>query len=385
MKSTRLALPLAAMIFFFAAAENAFAIPAFARKYQFSCSTCHAPFPRLKPYGEEFAGRGFRMEKAEAEPPRATIDVGDPLLLLSRDFPIAARIEAFGAWNDDAEAEVDFETPWVFKVLSGAPISQRVSYYLYFIIEQGELEGLEDAYLQYNGLFGSSVDVIVGQFQVSDPLFKRELRLERADYDIYKVHVGDSQTNLTYDRGAMFLTTAPADVDLALMVVNGNGIPRGTFDRDTHKNFAARAAREFGNLRLGAFGYLGKEEDDGRTNETVYFGPDLSITGGDRWQINLQYLERRDDDPFFSGLGGPDLETRGGFAEAHYFPKGHDGRWALSLLYSLVESDDPAAEIERFSFALNYLLARNVRLLTEIGRDEHNGSNTASIGLVTAF
>jgi hypothetical protein len=168
-------------------------------------------------------------------------------------------------------------------------------------------------------------------------------------------------------------------------VVNGNGIPKGTFDRDTHKNFAARAAREFGSVRLGAFGYLGKEEDDGRTNETVYFGPDLSITGGDRWQINLQYLERRDDDPFFSGLGGPDLETRGGFAEAHYFPKGHDGRWALSLLYSLVESDDPAAEIERFSIALNYLLARNVRLLTEIGRDEHNGSNTASIGLVTAF
>ena len=83
------------------------------------------------------------------------------------------------------------------KVLSPAAEAFR-----YFIIEQGELEGLEDAYLQYNGLFGSGVDVIVGQFQVSDPLFKRELRLERADYDIYKVHVGDSQTNLTYDRGA---------------------------------------------------------------------------------------------------------------------------------------------------------------------------------------
>jgi hypothetical protein len=31
------------------AARQADAIPAFARKYQFSCSTCHAPFPRLKP------------------------------------------------------------------------------------------------------------------------------------------------------------------------------------------------------------------------------------------------------------------------------------------------------------------------------------------------
>ena len=45
-----------------AAARPAEAIPAFARKYQFSCSTCHAPAPRLKPFGEAFAARGFRLE-----------------------------------------------------------------------------------------------------------------------------------------------------------------------------------------------------------------------------------------------------------------------------------------------------------------------------------
>ena len=28
---------------------DAEAIPAFARKYKVSCTTCHAPFPRLKP------------------------------------------------------------------------------------------------------------------------------------------------------------------------------------------------------------------------------------------------------------------------------------------------------------------------------------------------
>jgi len=65
--------------------RRADAIPAFARKYQLSCSTCHAPFPRLKPYGEEFAGRGFRMEDASKEPARATWDVGDPMLKLMRE------------------------------------------------------------------------------------------------------------------------------------------------------------------------------------------------------------------------------------------------------------------------------------------------------------
>ena len=36
--------------------RQAEAIPAFARQHKISCTTCHAPFPRLKDFGEEFAG-----------------------------------------------------------------------------------------------------------------------------------------------------------------------------------------------------------------------------------------------------------------------------------------------------------------------------------------
>lgn len=367
-------------------ASDASAIPAFARKYQFSCSTCHAPFPRLKPYGEEFAARGFRMEKPEAEPPRATLDLGDPLLMLMRDFPIAARMEGFAAYHENAEAETDFETPWVFKILSGGPLSQKVAYYLYFIVEKGETVGVEDAFLQYSGLFGSKVDLIFGQFQVSDPLFKRELRLERFDYDIYKVRVGEVDTNLTYDRGAMLMAGLPADIDLVATIVNGNGIPTGAFDDDSHKNFALRAARELGPVRVGAFGYAGTQENDaGLENRTTYFGPDLVVTGGDRWQLNAQYLKRSDDDPFFLGAGDNDVDTDGGFAEVHWFPRGHDGRYALSVLYNRVDSDDPAAEAENVSLTFNYLLARNVRMLVDVGRDQQHEANTASIGLIAAF
>src|SRR3546814_13507529 len=57
-------------------------------------------------------------------------------------------------------------------------------------LERGEVAGLEDAYLQFNDVLGSGVDVIAGQFQVSDPLFKRELRLEYEDYMPYRVRVG---------------------------------------------------------------------------------------------------------------------------------------------------------------------------------------------------
>ena len=39
----------------------------------------------------------------------------------------------------------------------------------------------------FNNVFGSELDISVGQFQVSDPLFKRELRLPFEDYQVYSI------------------------------------------------------------------------------------------------------------------------------------------------------------------------------------------------------
>jgi hypothetical protein len=219
-----------------AAAPSAQAIPAFARKYRFSCSTCHAPVPRLKEYGDEFAGAGFRLADAAQEPARATLDTGDPLLRLPRDLPLAVRLDGFATWSEQGDAKVDAQFPWVFKILSGGAISEKVSYYFYFILEEGGIQGLEDAYVQFNKPLGLPFNLLAGQFQVCDPLFKRELRLTRFDYQIFKTRVGQSSVNLTYDRGLAAAGTLPGDVDAVLQLVNGTGIGEvsdwGTFDRD---------------------------------------------------------------------------------------------------------------------------------------------------------
>jgi hypothetical protein len=368
------------------AADPASAIPAFARKYRVSCNTCHDPFPRLKPFGEEFAANGFRMPDPSQEPTRETYDTGDPLLQLVRSVPLAVRMEGFAAARENAAAEADFETPWVFKVLSGGPLAPKISYYVYFILEKGDVEGLEDAYFHFSKLFGSGVDLIFGQFQVSDPLFKRELRLERNDYDIYRAHVGAASANLTYDRGAMFFGTLPGDIDTVFTVVNGNGIPKGEFDNDSNKNLALRLARQFGKVRVGLFGYWGKEKaESGVSDEITYWGPDLQLRPCDRWELNLQYLERTDDDPFFEGGNGPEFETRGGFAELLFFPQGADGRWVLAALYNKIDSDDPLAVVEDGSLTLSYLARRNIRVVAEAGHDLERSETHASVGVIAAF
>jgi hypothetical protein len=372
-------------------AQSAEAIPAFARKYQFSCSTCHSPVPRLKPFGEAFAARGFRLEDPSQEPVRATYDVGDPTLRLMRDLPLALRVEGYAQAGEKDSLKVDAQWPWVFKAMSGGQITQKISYYAYFIIETGEVGGLEDAWLQLNSVFGSPVDLTVGQFQVCDPLFKRELRLERFDYQIYGTHVGNAGVDLTYDRGLIAAWEFPGKLESVFQLVNGNGIGMaddwGNFDRDNYKNVAYRLARSFKYGRVGGFAYWGKEKGgSGIANRTYYLGPDLVIDFSDRLQLNAQYLERRDNNPYFvNGLTTGNWKTRGGFAELVYLPRGPDGKWSVAGLFNQVTSDDETARYTSVSGTLGYLLARNVRLTFDVGKEFKREGFRGSVGLITAF
>jgi hypothetical protein len=381
---------LAALLVWLAAIERAEAIPAFARRYQFSCSTCHAPVPRLKPFGEEFAARGFRLEDPSQEPPRAAYDTGDPSLRLLRELPLAVRIDGYASLKEHARAESDVEWPWAFKVLSGGPLHDRISYYLYFIVEKGGVEGLEDAYLQFNAPFKLPINLMAGQFQVCDPLFKRELRLERYDYEIYRTRVGLSPVALTYDRGLVATWTFPGELESVFQLVNGNGIHEADaddgFDEDGLKNVSLRLARTLGGkVRLGVFSYWGRTSAAPAGNRTYYIGPDAAVTFSDRVQLNVQYLERRDDNPLFLAAPAAEWKTRGGFGELTYLPRGADGAYALSILYNVVDSDDPAARGETLSGTLSYLLARNVRAVIEGGRDIEHRSARVSVGVVAAF
>ena len=247
------------------AASDIFAIPAFARKYNMTCKTCHSPFPKLKPYGDEFAGNGFVLKDQDA--PRYFVETGDPELSLIRDLPLAMRMEGYVTYNQANTQQSDFTAPLFFKLLSGGTISNSVSYYVYYILENGERGKIEDAWLMFNDVAGSDLDLTLGQFQVCDPLFKRELRLTKDDYYVYKVRPGASNVDLTYDRGIMLTYGLESGTDLALQIVNGSGIGEGfmggNFDDDKYKNFMGRVSQDVGeHIRIGAMGYYGKEQNE---------------------------------------------------------------------------------------------------------------------------
>lgn len=370
----------------FVTTYNLLAIPAFARKYNMTCKTCHSPFPKLKPYGEEFAGNGFVLKDQDA--PRYFVETGDEKLSLIRDLPLAVRLDGRVTFNEDKSELSDFKSPLVLKLLSGGEIFKNISYYIYYILEDGDVGKVEDAFIMFNKLFGTELAFSIGQFQVSDPLFKREVRLTLADYNIYKVRVGDSHVNLTYDRGIMLNYGFESGTDLTLEVVNGNGIGTlsdGNFDNDKHKNFLGRVSQDVNeHLRIGAFGYLGKESRNEITNDLWMFGPDASLSI-DPIELNFQFVERRDKDPFFFGSAAIEIKTRGAFAELIYRPNGDNSNWYAVGLYNWVESNIAALDHKSASFHLGYLLARNIRLVGEFTHNLTDKYGVMSIGFISAF
>ena len=387
-----------------ALAGPAHAIPAFARKYGVSCLVCHTAAPRLNAFGETFAGNGF--EFAVGEPPRDTVATGDPLLRLLDRINFAIRVDAYAQAQTARAAgrpSLDIQTPYGIKLLSGGAIADKVSYYMYFYMsERGEVAGLEDAYIQFTDLASSGVSLIVGQFQASDPMFKRELRLEFEDYQPYRVRVGDARADLTYDRGVMAVGSPWEGADAAVLMVNGRGLEEADearfFDRDSGKNFGLRLSQELGPVRVGGYGYFGTESADGIDDRIRVFGPDATLTAGNL-ELNGQYLRRTDSNPFFASAGaGTTVDA--GFVEAVWSPQGPGGRWFFSGLYNLVSSDDPVVSLRlgaegdegalarRYQTATasaSYLYRRNVRLLGEVTWDVEQKRARFVTGFMTAF
>jgi hypothetical protein len=392
------------------------AIPAFARRHKISCSTCHAPFPKLKAFGDEFAGNGFVIPEDEKE--RDYVSAGDDKLWLNRTFPIAMRFDAFGVYESELTTQSDLQLPWGMKLLSGGTLYKNIGYYVYFYLsERGEVAGIEDAYIHFNNVARTELDIMVGQFQTSDPLMKRELRLTFEDYQIYRTPIGDSHITLAYDRGIMLTYGWPqTGTDIVGQIVNGSGLREAdetsrAFDSDKYKNFGFRFNQAVADvMSVGAYLYWGKErlqsmkEDSGGLladdfdkvivefdNEVTYWGVDFSIPAGP-FEFTAQYLMRGDSRPLYAAEGSPpdpgdvrDIKTSGIIAEFIYAPALDRSDWYLTLLYNGIDSDLNEHDYQTLTLSGTYSLARNLRLLGEYTRDVEYKENRIVLGVVSAF
>jgi hypothetical protein len=292
----------------------------------------------------------------------------------------------------------DFGSPFVLKILSGGEISDKLSYYFYFLFnERGSVAGVEDAFLMYHDAFGTGINFYIGQFQVSDPLFKGELRLTLEPYKIYGSKPGRSTADLKYDRGIILEKDFSTGTTVIGEVLNGCGIGEASeewlFDKDKYKSFMGRINQSVGKyLSVGFFGYSGKEVMEQNlltaVNNLTIFGPDLTFNYDDKFILGLQYVLRKDSEVLIEGIPAPvnDIDTKGGFAELTWSPKGDMSKWYLTGLYNLVESEYDELDYSSATLHFGYLVRRNLRFVTEYTQIIDPVSyGKVSAGFVTAF
>lgn len=366
-------------------AQFSVAIPAFARKYSYSCSVCHAPIPHLKAFGEEFMDNGYRIP--DKEPPRATIDTGDALLLLQKELPLAFRIDGYLNYEPESSIKPDIKSPFVMKILSGGNISNSISYYTYFLLtEEGKVAGLEDTYLSFRNVFGLPLSIIFGQYRISDPIKPSELRLTFEEYLIYKFRLGLSEISLSYDRGIMGSFSTKSQTDFVFQLVNGNGIDTPEiFDKDKYKSFVWRVGQSFSKkkIRIGVLGYYGKEGEEGKTNTVSYIGPDLRIRLP-KVELMLEYVHRKDDNPTFAEPAQKE-KADAYLGELIFSPYGEGGKLFFTLAYNQVKSSFQGINYQKATLNISYLLRRNLKWMNECTFDIEGKDHRFLTGIVVGI
>lgn len=374
------------------------AMPAFARQYGISCAVCHDAFPRLNDFGESFIANNYRLPNWR----ETMLDTGDDRLALPKYLPLAIRAQAYVQGRDAEQVDLatgptsndsdfDIQSPYLIKLLSSAPLSDQITYYFYGIFAEKGGNGetiIEDAWFRYGDVADTGVGAQLGQFQVSDLMFPREIRLTFQDYYAYRA------AGITYDRGVIF-DRGFGPVDIAIGAVNGNGIeqnfdlnspgyrrPDKMFDNDSGKSIFGRIGASLGPVNIGLFGYSGEQksatgfagEDAGtRDTDKRIAGLDLSGKLGPRVHWYAQGLWNSWSD-FLDADPTRDYDWFGGFAGVDFIP---NDRWAFSVLYNYAEADDfentgtvyEGIKMNSLALGAAYYFMRNVKAVVEVNGD----------------
>lgn len=342
--------------------KEAHTLPAFARKYQTSCATCHEAYPRLNGVGEAFRLNGYKFVDDELyikdEPvemadeaykkvwPKAIWPSGIPgLPPISVLFQSQLKFDIGGT----EDSRTDFDFPNNAKILGAGVFGDKMSFFVELNFSKGggghggdghgdgEEEGTEtdiEGWLQFEDVLGpeNMFNIRVGTVGMQEMgLFTARDHNRFTDnpylYSSWSIPEPEGSF-FSFTETNDFIVHAQPGIEIngfgerwryAVGVVNGNG--ESGNDNNSDKDFYTQLAYKFGGLAFDGSG-IGDAEgnlpsseawrDDSLTLSLFgYRGTALieTITFGNRW--------RGDDDFWRVGAGFlwryKDLQLGGGY------------------------------------------------------------------------
>lgn len=355
------------VLFLFFNFNKASGIPAFARKYNKSCQTCHVSEPKLNAFGERFRANGYQLPGTIEDTPPWTLK-NVPIAAMLHEMFITREIR-----NDMAGATPPPGLPpgKEYSVRSfrdmgghiwmGGTLGRKLSFFTSIGIEQ-ELEvedgrfgsptdaHWEQAFFQYNNIFNSgtgAANIKFGHFELELPFSNiRRMSSALAQYEVYNIQGVKGSFKLSAPQVGVSLNGLKHfgvnSLRYELAYVNGTN---GNFDTNTEFDYYTRLALWrlsdgfIKNIRVGGMYYSGTQnlrdlpgnpfptgeildywKDEHKIN--VHIDPDnasfyrwgldasidLNLIGK---PINLygQYLKGHDDDIDMTNLNLPFLSS----------------------------------------------------------------------------
>jgi hypothetical protein len=278
---------------------NAEAIPAFARKYQTSCQTCHIAFPKLNPFGVAFRLRGYHLpDETEDLIKEKPVSLGAPAYkrlwphtVWPSGIPGTVPLSVSTIFTDASERtseegekntiKNDFRFPEEVSILSGGTFGESLSFFgeIVFASEAGEVGvELEHAQMNFNGPFGSghAFNIKVGRFMpelvqtfAHGSLLTTEGPAALLAFTPIAAHGG---SEVGGEEGAGI--ALPESVDgleaygvlrhrilYSVGISNGLGPGADSVDGNSEKDVFGRAAFKIGGLPLDGEGYVSSDRN----------------------------------------------------------------------------------------------------------------------------
>ena len=268
---------------------SANAIPAFARKYETSCQTCHVGFPKLNPFGEAFRLNGYRMPKeTEDQIKIKPVSIGAegykkmwPKAIYPSDLPgqvpLALNVKMANVYEstfDDTGHQIthnDFQFPQEANLFAGGTLGEHIGF-LGEVTWGENPDGsttteIERMHLQAGSFIGPEhlFNIKIGKFapDLADGFHEMWLSTDNGVDTLFSFNpIGfHGGTGLAEDGGGISLPSNVKGVELygvgahryfyTVGIVNGLGPSSGgNVDGNASKDLYARADYKFGGMGL---------------------------------------------------------------------------------------------------------------------------------------
>jgi hypothetical protein len=297
-------------------------VPAFSRKYQTSCQTCHTVFPKLNPFGLAFRLNGYHLPAETADQiKQKPVSLGAdayaqmwPEMLYPSDLPSSVPFamntkmeDIYASTKDDSGHQIvhnDFQFPQEANLFAAGTLGKTFSFFGEVTWAErpdgGSDTEIEHARLDVISPFGPEhlVNFRIGKLapNLYDGFQEMWLMTDNGIDTLFTYNpIGfRGGTGLSEDGGGVALPERARSIEMYGVAAHrlfytigidapiGPGGPNGTFGANSQKDFYARVDYKFGgmgldgdtkgvqlpaenwrerSLRLGVFGYTGNGKD----------------------------------------------------------------------------------------------------------------------------